>query len=246
MLQACGQIFRYGVVTSRAPRDVAADLRGALVPYVKQHRAAVKPEELPELLAKIDGYAGEPVTRLGLQMLALTFVRTDELIRAQWHEFDIDDALWIVPPERVKRIRGKALRMDAVPHLVPLSSQALALLAELKKLNGQSNFVFASPFNPRKPISENTLLYGLYRLGYHSRMTGHGFRAVASTILNEQRERGAHNFSSDVIERQLGHRERNQIRAAYNRAEYLAERRAMMQWWADFLDTQRAQTALAA
>jgi integrase len=241
MQHACGQVFRYGVATGRCQRDVAADLRGALIPHIKQHQPAIKPEELPELLRAVDAYAGEPVTRLGLKMLALTFVRTAELIRAEWSEFDIDDALWTIPAERVKRVRGKAVRIDGIDHLVPLSVQALDVLAELRALPGNSRFVFASPINPRKPISENTLLYGLYRLGYHSRMTGHGFRAVASTILNEERERGAHNFGAEVIERQLEHKERNGARAAYNRAEHLQQRRGMMRWWADFLDRQRQQ-----
>jgi integrase len=120
-------------------------------------------------------------------------------------------------------------------HLVPLPRQALSLLRQLRNINGDAQFVFAGS-NPRKHISNNTLLYALYRLGYHSRMTGHGFRALASTILNEERERGSHSFGADVIERQLAHLERNKVRGAYNRAEYLRERVAMMQWWADFLD----------
>lgn len=239
MLHTAGQIFRFAVVTGRTAHDIAADLRGALIPHVKRHQPAVASADFPKLLAKIDAYPGDPVTGLGLQMLALTFVRTDELIRAEWGEIDIDDALWTVPAARVKRVRGKAIRMDHVEHLVPLSRQVLRVLAELKALNGNSKFVCASPINPRKPISENTLLYGLYRLGYHSRMTGHGFRAVASTVLNEQRERGTHRFSADVIERQLGHIERNAVRGAYNRAEYLPQRRRMMQWWGDHLDSLR-------
>jgi integrase len=123
-------------------------------------------------------------------------------------------------------------------HLVPLSRQALAVLEKLRAINGErSRFVFAAA-NHRQHISNNTLLYALYRLGYHSRMTGHGFRAVASTILNEAREHGEHDFSFEVIERQLAHLERNAVRAAYNRAEYIQERRLMMQWWGDFLDRQ--------
>ena len=227
--QMCSQVFRYGVVTGRCTRDVAADLRGALVPHVKKHMLAIRPEELPALLRAIRGYAGDSVTRLGLQFLALTFVRTNELIQAEWQEFDWRNAVWTIPAPRMKMKRE---------HLVPLSRQTLEVLNELQALNGAARYVFASPPNPRKHISNNTLLYALYRLGYHSRMTGHGFRTVASTILNEQREGGAHSFGFDVIERQLAHLEKNAVRGAYNRAEYILERRAMMQWWADYLDSQ--------
>lgn len=226
MLQTCGQVFRYGVVTARCGKDIAADLRGALVPHVKKHQPSIPPTALPALLSAIRGYNGDPVSRIGLQMLALTFVRTSELIGAGWTEFDEAQRLWTIPAYRMK--------MKA-EHLVPLSRQALILVEQLRQLNADSEFVFAGT-NPRKHISNNTLLYALYRLGYHSRMTGHGFRALASTILNEERERGAHAFGPDVIKRQLAHEERNKVRGAYNRAEYFQERCAMMQWWADFLD----------
>jgi integrase len=232
MLQTCGQVFRYGVVTGRCAKDIAADLRGALVPHVQKHQPSIPPAELPELLRAIQGYDGDVVTRLGLQFLALTFVRTVELIGATWPEFDQDGGLWIVPAPRMKMKRE---------HLVPLPRQALSLLTQLRNINGDAQFVFAGS-NPRKHISNNTLLYALYRLGYHSRMTGHGFRALASTILNEERERGSHSFGPDVIERQLAHLERNKVRGAYNRAEYLRERVAMMQWWADFLDGEAGGT----
>jgi integrase len=159
MQQARTQIFTYGRIRGKCTYNPAADLRDELDPHVKRHRAAVKPDELPGLLRAIDNYPGEPVTRLGLKLLALTFVRTDELIRAEWKEFDTDDALWIAPPERVKKVRGKSkVHVDDVEHLVPLSRQALDVFAELKALNGNSSFVCASPINPQKPISENTLL----------------------------------------------------------------------------------------
>jgi integrase len=228
MLQTCSQVFRYGIATGRCSRDVAADLRGALAPHVAKHMAAVSPKELPELLAVISRYDGETTTRLGLQLLALTFVRTNELIGAEWSEIDRSEAMWSIPGQRMKM---------KDEHLVPLSRQSLAILKELHELNSDSRFVFAAA-NRKKHISNNTLLYALYRLGYHSRMTGHGFRAVASTILNEARERGEHTFGEDVIERQLAHCERNKVRAAYNRAKYIQERITMMQWWGDFLDRQ--------
>lgn len=222
VLQVCGQVFRYGIATGRCTRNLSADLRGALTPHVKQHQAAVRAEELPDLLRAIAKYdeIGDKQTRLALQLLAQTFVRTNELIGAEWVEFDVDNALWVIPAARMK--------MKA-EHVVPLTKQALALLAEIKKLASGSRFVFPGR-NRDKPISNNTMLFALYRMGYRGKMTGHGFRAVASTILNEA------GFQPDVIERQLAHCERNQVRGAYNRAEYLPERKRMMQHWANYLD----------
>ncbi len=226
LMQTCGQVFRYGIATGVCKRDVAADLRGALTPHVKKHQSAVRPEEVPELLRQIDTYGakGDKQTMFALQLLALTFVRTNELIGAEWSEFDQATGLWIVPAARMKM---------GTEHIVPLSSQALAILEELKALAGKSRYVFPGR-NRDKPMSNNTMLFALYRLGYKGRMTGHGFRAVASTMLNEQGWRG------DVIERQLAHCERDEVRGAYNRAEYLAERATMMQGWADYLDKIKA------
>lgn len=222
VLQVCGQVFRYGIATGRCKHDLSTDLRGALAPHKGRHQPAVKPEELPDLLRAIAGYEtiGDKQTRLALQLLAHTFVRTNELIGAQWIEIDLDKALWIIPAERMKM---------KTEHVVPLSTKALSLLAELKTLAGDSRLVFPSR-NPDKSMSNNTMLFALYRLGYKGRMTGHGFRAVASTILNET------GFNPDVIERQLAHCERNEIRGAYNRAEYLKERTRMMQHWSDYLE----------
>lgn len=223
VLGVCGQVFRYGIATGRCRRDVAADLRGALTPHVKRNQAAVRPEALPALIKAISSYdrIGDRQTRLALQLLALTFTRTNELIGATWDEFDLPNAIWAIPAGRMKTKNE---------HLVPLAPQALAVLAELKNLSGGSRFVL--PGRSRdKPISNNTILFALYRLGYKGKMTGHGFRAVASTVLNES---GL--FSPDVIERQLAHTERNEVRGAYNRAAYLPERRRMMAWFADHLD----------
>jgi integrase len=194
---------------------------------VKQHQAAVRPEELPDLLKAISEYdeIGGKQTRLALQLLAQTFVRTNELIGAEWTEFDLDQALWSIPAGRMKM---------KTEHLVPLSRQSLAILPELRTLAGSSRFVFPGR-NSNKPISNNTMLFALYRLGYKGKMTGHGFRAVASTILNE-----TGHFKPDVIERQLAHCERNEVRGAYNRAEYLPERKRMMQYWGDYLDKLNA------
>lgn len=226
VLQICGQVFRYGIATGRCTRNLSTDLRGALTPHVMQHQSAVRPEELPDLLRAIAKYdeTGDKQTRLALQLLAQTFVRTNELIGAEWVEFDLENALWIIPAGRMKM---------KTEHVVPLARQALAILAKLKEISGVSRFVFPGR-NRDKPISNNTMLFALYRLGYKGKMTGHGFRAVASTILNET------GFNADVIERQLAHCERNEVRGAYNRAEYLPERKRMMQQWADYLDSIEA------
>lgn len=223
VLQVCGQIFRYGIATGRCTRNLSADLRGALTPHVKKHQAAVRTEELPALLKAIADYdtLGDRQTRIALQLLALTFVRTNELIGAVWTEFNLEEKVWVIPAERMK------MRAE---HIVPLSTQTLALLEELKPLAGTSRYLLPGR-NAAKPISNNTMLFALYRLGYKGRMSGHGFRAVASTALNES------GFRPDVIERQLAHCERNAVRGAYNRAEYLPERKRMLQWWADYVDS---------
>ncbi len=223
VLQVCGQVFRYGIATGRCRYDLAASLRGALTPHEKHNQHAVRPDEFPALVRAIRSYEtiGDRQTRLALELLALTFVRTSELIGAVWSEFDLEAGIWAIPAERMK------MRSE---HLVPLSRQALDILASLKLLAGASRYLLPGR-NQSKTISNNTLLFALYRLGYKSRMTGHGFRAVASTILNEK------GFRADVIERQLAHCERNAVRGAYNRAEYLDDRRKMMQWWSDYVDS---------
>jgi integrase len=178
--------------------------------------------ELPGFLNKLNAYDGQPQTKLAMRLLLLTFVRTGELRGAQWPEFELDKAQWRIPAERMK------MRSE---HIVPLSTQAIEVVRELRKLNGGRCNVFANQVNHEKPMSENTLLYALYRMGYHSRATAHRFRATASTILNEQ------GFRPEVIERQLAQVERNKVRAAYHRAEYMPERRKMMQHWADYLES---------
>jgi integrase len=222
VLQVAGQVFRYGIITSRCSRDPSADLKGALTPVQKTHQAAVKPEEMGDLIQAINRYdqVGTLQTKLGLQLLCLTFVRTSELIGAVWDEIDWSNALWMIPAARMK------MKTD---HHVPLAKQTIALLEQVQAIAGESRYLFPG-VNPCKTMSNNTMLFALYRLGYKGKMTGHGFRAVASTILNEQ------GYRADVIERQLAHTERNAVRAAYNRAEYLPERRKMMQDWADFVE----------
>ena len=225
MIGVAGQVFRYAIASGRCVRDPSGDLRGALTPHKARNQAAVTPEELPALLRAIDGYAeiGDKQTALALHLLCLTFVRTSELIGAEWSEFrnlDGDAPTWEIPAERMK--------MKAA-HVVPLAPQAVAILRELKAIGSGSRYILPGR-NPDKPISNNTLLFALYRLGYKGKMTGHGFRAVASSALNEA------GYRPDVIERQLAHREPNKVRAAYNRTEYLPERRTMMQQWADMVD----------
>ncbi|MDR0458600.1 MAG: tyrosine-type recombinase/integrase [Burkholderiaceae bacterium] len=204
----------------------AAGLTRVLIPRaIKRPMASLPPNEAGALLQAIDTY-GEPITRLGLRLLALTFVRAGELRGMRWDELKEGGALWVVPAERMK------LRL---PHVVPLSRQARAILSELRQITGDAALVFNSLQRPGHPVSENTFLFALYRLGYRGRMTAHGFRALASTVLNEQS-----GFAQDVIERQLAHKETDAVRAAYNRAQYLTQRRELMQWWADWLDSQSA------
>ena len=221
VMQMCGQIFMYAIATGRAVRNPVPDLRGALRTATVKHRSYLKENELPLYLQKLAAFDGHPQTMLALRFLLLTFVRTIELRAAQWTEIDWDKAEWRIPAERMK--------MREL-HIVPLSMQAIAVLRELQIYSGNRGYVFPNQINSTKCMSENTILFALYRMGYHSRATGHGFRSTASTILNEN------GFSPDVIERQLAHSERDKVRAAYNHAQYLPERRKMMQWWADFLD----------
>lgn len=223
--QWCGQVFVYAIVTSRAERNPVNDLRGALTPVVRKHNAYLEADDLPEFLQKLEAYSNVQ-TRLAMKFLLLTFVRTGEMRGAKWSEFDMDKAEWRIPAERMK------MREQ---HIVPLSKQAIKVLKELKPLTGYWEHVFPNQHKPKGPMSENTVIFALYRMGYHGRLTGHGFRGTASTILNE------HGFVPDVIERQLAHSERNSIRKAYNHAQYLPERRKMMQWWGDYLDKAAAK-----
>lgn len=221
LVQVSGQVFRYAIATGRAERNPAGDLRGALKPVARKHQAHLKEAELPEFLQKLESYDGHPQTKLAMRLLLLTFVRTIELRGAKWTEVDFEKAEWRIDAGRMKMREA---------HIVPLSKQAVVILEALKKLSGHREFVFPNLQRAFGCMSENTVLYALYRMGYHSRATGHGFRSTASTILNEN------GFAPDVIERQLAHCERNKVRAAYNHAQYLPERRKLMQWWADYLD----------
>jgi integrase len=230
----CGQIFRFAIVTGRATRDPSADLRGALKPSPRvTHHKAIHRDELPGLLRAIEAYDGETTTRLALKLVILTLVRTTELRAGRWSEFeglDTDAPLWRIPAERMKMGRE---------HLVPLPRQAVPVLAELRRLSGHASHLFPAP-TKEGVMSNNTMLFALYRMGYHSRATIHGFRGVGSTILNEQ------GFTADAVERQLAHDDADEVRGAYNAAEYLPERRAMLQWFADHLDAVRQSAAVDA
>lgn len=225
----CSEVFRYALFDAKCTRDPCADLKGGLQPPppVRHHRV-VRFGELSKLLRDIDGYheIGEKVTRLGLQLAMLTLVRTGELIKGEWPQIEALDSerpLWIIPDSTMK-MKGR----DG--HIVPLSRQAVSRFRELREITGRGTLMF--PGEKRgQHISNNTLLFALYRMGYRSRQTTHGFRRIASTLLNE-----AKHFRSDVIEKQLAHEEKRKTRRAYNAAEYLAERIPMLQWWADYLD----------
>lgn len=220
------QVFRYAVRRGQIVHNPASDLRDILAFPKQNHYACIPPAELPDLLYAIENYS-TGLTKLAIKLMAHTFVRTNELIGAKWDEFDWDRAEWRVPAERMKMKR---------PHSVPLARQALALLEEIKAITGRRVYVFHSGAAKEKHLSNGTILKALKIMGYQGRMTGHGFRALASTILNEQRK-----YHPDVIEKQLAHTDQNQVRAAYNRADYLMERKVMMQDWADFLENVTKQ-----
>jgi integrase len=219
--QRCGQIFRYAIATGRAEHDISADLRGALAPVVTRNRAALTdPVRVGELLRAIDAYSGAPTTAYALKLASRTFVRPGELRYAEWSEIDLNKAEWRIPAARMKM---------AELHIVPLARQVVDWLRELHAITGRGTYLFPSLQTKLRPISENTVNVALRRLGYtRDEMTGHGFRAMASTLLNEK------GWHPDVIELQLAHAERNKVRAAYNRAQRLGERRTMMQAWADY------------
>ena len=225
--QVCGQVFRYAIATGRAQHDPSAALRGALPPVREKHHAALtKPADVGALLRSINAYKGTFPVRCAMRLAALVFVRPGELRKAEWTEIDLDGATWRIPAERMK------MRTE---HIVPLSRQAVDILRELHPLTGSGRFVFPSARTSARPMSENAVTAALRRMDYTGeQMTGHGFRTTASTLLNEL------GWSADAIERQLAHAERDGVRAAYNRAEYLGERREMMQAWADYLDSLQA------
>jgi integrase len=226
-LQRVRAVCAYAIATGRARHNPASEIKGALAPQPKvKHFAALTEKELPEFLRAVAAYPAYPLTKAATRLLMLTFVRTGEVRGACWSEFDFDAGLWVIPAERMKARE---------PHTVPLSRQALEALAELYPLTGHGEHLFPGRNREGTLISENTVLKVIERLGYKGRMTGHGFRTIASTYLN-----GVGMVRPDVIEAQLAHAEGNATRAAYNRADYMEYRKAMMQFWADTLDAMQA------
>lgn len=233
ILQNCGQVMRYAVATGRADRDPVADLRGALPPAPEKHHAAMTdPKAVGALLRAIDGYSGSFVTRCALRLAPHLFVRPGELRHAEWSEIDIEDAAWNIPGEKMKM---------RVTHLVPLSSQTVEILQELRQLTGRGRYVFPSARGLARPMSNNAVLAALRRMGFDKdEMSGHGFRATARTILDE-----VLGFRPDYIEHQLAHAVRDPNGRAYNRTSHLAERRRMMQAWSDYLDSLKRGEGVA-
>jgi integrase len=221
VLQRCSSVFRFAVQTGVLKYNPANDLVGVLQQRKPKHRLALTRAELPGFMKALRAYDGHVLTRLALNLLVLTFVRPAELRFARWDEFDFNLNIWRIPAARMKM---------GTEHIVPLSRQVIDLIQELKTYSGQYDLLFPGERSRAKPISDNTMIYAMYRVGYKSRATPHGFRTSASSILNEE------GFNPDAIERQLSHMERNKIRGAYTQhAEYLAERTRMMKWWGDYL-----------
>jgi integrase len=227
--QTCDQVFRYAIATGRAKRNPVPDLKDALKPVIPGHYAALEAKDLPEFIRVLDRNEARlyPLTRLAILMMMLTFVRTGELINARWSEFDLDAALWVIPAERMK------MRKE---HTVPLSRQALAVLEELQAFSGGRSLLLPNQAHPSKPMSNNTILFALGRLGYKGRITGHGFRALAMSTIKEKL-----GYRHEVVDRQLAHAHKNKVDAAYDRAKFLDERVVMMQEWADYLDALRKE-----
>lgn len=231
----CGQIFRYGIATGRCERNPASDLRGALLPYVEKHMAAVlEPTRAGELLRAIDGYVGQPTTRAALQLSALLFQRPGNIRAMEWAELDLDGALWTIPAAKMKRtVHGKT---NGRPHLVPLAPQAIEILKGVKPLTAHGRYVFPSLLTGERCMSENTIRTALRRLGFtNDEMTAHGFRAMARTLMVERMQ----GIDPDVIEAQLAHGKSGPLGMAYDRAEFMDQRRRMMVLWADYLDALR-------
>ena len=222
VLETTNQIFRFAIAHNHATRNPSAEVkpRDILKARKKENYARVETKEVPALLRAIESYRGKNITRLAMKLLALTFVRTSELVQARWSEFDLDNARWDIPAERMKARK---------PHIVPLSRQAVQILRTLRDM-GDGEFVFPGEKDTERPMSNNTILMALARMGYKGEMTGHGFRGLASTTLHEQ------GYDHEHIELQLAHTQRNAVSAAYNHAVYIPQRREMMQAWSDYLD----------
>ena len=224
--QYASQIFKYAVVTEKTDKNPASELSGYLQTPKIKHQATIEVDEIPEFIKRLNINEARlyEQTRLAIKLMLLTFVRTSELIEAKWEEFDLDNRIWLIPAERMK------MRKE---HFVPISNQTFKILERLKIYQpNPNNLILPSPITSKKPISKNTILYGLYRLGYKGKATGHGFRALAMTAIKEKL-----GYRHEVVDRQLAHAHRNSIDAAYDRAQFLDERTQMMQEWADYIDS---------
>ncbi len=228
--RVCAMVFRFGVINGLLSRSPAADVKTTdfMKSYEKKNFARISKEQLPDYLTKVDAYPGGPLVRLAMKLMNLTFLRTSEFIGAKWTEIDFDNARWNVPGERMKvKVQGH--------HVVPLSRQAIETLKALEVISGTRTYIFPGERDPaNKFMSNNTILAGIKRIGYKGDMTGHGYRGLASTLLNEA------NFVHEHVERQLAHGAKDRVAAAYNHAKYIPQRTLMMQWWADYLDSARS------
>lgn len=227
--QRCSAVFRLAILTGRCDSDPAAPLTDALKSQQSTPRKALMREDIPSFLEALEKYDGNLQTKLMMKLMLLTFTRVGEMAMAKWEEIDFDKALWTIPPEH-RKLPEKS-KKTAPPHLVPLSPPTLEVLKQLHGITGGREHIFPNRNNPRRPMSPETLRRALHSMGFKGKADVHGFRSTASTILNEQ------GFNPDAIERQLSHIEKNKVRAAYNRAEYINDRREMMTWWANFLLT---------
>ena len=223
-LQYCGGVFRFAIVTGRGDRDISADLKGALKPFKRGHYAAMDAKQLPEFLQALNTNEARafPQTKMAIELLMLTFVRTSELIKAKWNEFDLTEGIWAIPAARMK------MRQE---HMVPLSRQVLEILTELQRINGHREYVFPSQRDPRRHMSNNAILVALDRMGYRGTHTGHGFRALAMSTIKEKL-----GYRHEVIDRQLAHAHKNTVDKAYDRAKFLDDRKTMMQDWANYIE----------
>ena len=227
MKAACSHVFKYAIATGRAENDPTYGLEAALKKFKRGHYASISVDEFPEFLTCLNDYQRHihRQTFLALHLLLLTFVRTCELVEARWEEINFEKAMWVIPAQRMKM---------NLPHVVPLSRQALALFQELKEINAGREFIFTGYYNPRKPMSKNTMLVAIKRMGYNGKMTGHGFRALALGILKEKL-----GYSHEIADRQLAHVPKSSVDRAYDRAQFLPQRIQMMQEYADYIDKVR-------
>ncbi|MDO8954673.1 MAG: integrase arm-type DNA-binding domain-containing protein [Gammaproteobacteria bacterium] len=224
VMQSCGQVFRYAIASGIARHNPASELKGALVPVKHSHYAAMDAKDLPGFLKKLASNEARlfPQTQIAVELLLLTFVRTSELILAKWSEFDLENALWIIPAERMK------MRRD---HIVPLSTQVVDLLYKLKAINGDKEYILTGWANNNKPMSNGAILMAIRRMGYKEKTTGHGFRALAMTVIKENL-----GYPHEIVDRQLTHAPKSKNDAAYDRAKFLGQRAKMMQDWGHYLE----------